>query len=83
MKEVNVQPNFISKLNFAKGRHISVAGEIISEWTRNGKEILLSVIAPEESYGKIILPNGYAFENNDSYTNLKVGRTEHLISKRK
>lgn len=63
VNEVDIIPAFPDKIDFAKAYHIAPAGKIESGWQRSGKEIELLVSIPSSMKGKLILPNGYMFED--------------------
>ena len=63
VNEVNISPCFVADLEYAKGFHIAPAGKISSEWKRCDDNITLSVEVPEEITGRIILPDGFAFDD--------------------
>ena len=64
INEVNIKPAFIKYLDFAKGFHIAPAGKISSEWERKNDSVTLTISVPENMSGRIILENGYIFEDN-------------------
>lgn len=62
--EVDIRPNFINALNYAKAFHIAPAGKISVIWRRNDDGITLTTELPKEITGNITLPNGYVFQDN-------------------
>ena len=72
--EVEVSPSFIKELDFARAFYNTKWGKIETSWKRIEEKIELDVIKPEEVYGKIILPKGFAFENGENTGELKSGK---------
>ncbi len=79
VNEVNIAPVFIKKLNFVQADHILPSGKIAVEWKRDHEVITLTLAVPDAVYGKIILPNGYSFE--DGNTNCKLASGSYKIIK--
>lgn len=73
LQNVDIVPYFVSKLNHVKARHCTPDGEIMTEWTRKGNNVELKIILPEDVYGEIRLPSGYAFADGSSCVPLKAG----------
>lgn len=63
--DVDVAPDFISQLDFARAYYIAPCGRIDVEWKRSGDGILLTVSCPEEMNGRIILPAGSCFVDKE------------------
>jgi len=79
INEVKIAPKFISKLEHAKAYHILPAGKVEVSWKRAFDKIILNVYADKGIKGKIVLENGYVFENTLSYKDLITG--SYVISK--
>ncbi len=73
VNEVNIEPLFISELDFADGYHIAPAGKISTHWERKSEEIKLTIEAPDCMKGIIKLPENYIFDDNKSEKELKTG----------
>ena len=61
VNEYHVHPYFAEALTYAKAHYDTVGGRVEVRWERDGEDIILTVNAPENSKGKIILPKGYEF----------------------
>lgn len=79
LRSADITPAFIEKLSFAEGWH-SLGGEngekIYVSWKRGESDknkIALTVECPEGVNGRIILKNGWHFENGASVAVLKSG----------
>lgn len=68
INEVNIKPSFIQALDYAKAFHIAPAGKISVTWKRDVGYITLILELPKEMTGRIILPNGYVFEDDSLNT---------------
>ncbi len=64
INEFLVKPYFIEKLTFAESFYNMNCGRVSVRWERNSADILVIVDAPENSYGSIVLPDGYIFTEN-------------------
>ncbi len=73
INNVNIEPLFISALEYADGYHIAPAGKISTHWERSGKTINLTIEAPECMSGFIKLPENYKFDDGQTVKNLKSG----------
>lgn len=71
--EINIRPSFVASLDSAKGFHIAPAGKIVSEWKRDGDSIELTVTVPEKMTGRILLEDGWVFE--DGRKSIKPAKT--------
>ncbi len=69
----DITPSFIKELSFAKAEFAAPAGMISAGWKRAGDSIVLSVSAPEEMHGQIMLPAGYTFTDGGSCCALASG----------
>lgn len=63
VKEIEISPNFIEKLDYAEGYQNHLGGKIISKWVRENDIIKLTVTVPEDCYGFLNLPKGYCFKD--------------------
>lgn len=61
--EVEISPKFINKLTFANGSTYTVNGKISVSWKKDKNAITLTCDIPKGCHGKIVLENGYIFEN--------------------
>ncbi|MBQ5901127.1 MAG: hypothetical protein IIW86_04615, partial [Clostridia bacterium] len=59
VNEYLIAPNFPKNLDFASAKYKDVS----VRWERTENEISLTVSAPKNAYGKIVLPKGFAFNN--------------------
>ncbi len=66
VNEVHIRPSFIEKLSHAKAYHIAPAGKICVQWQRDDAGIALTVEVPEGCIGRIMLENGFVFDNGVS-----------------
>lgn len=64
--QVTIQPEFVSKLDFAEGYYTAPAGKILSRWERQEDGILLTVEIPEAVCAEAVLPQDYHFEDGSS-----------------
>lgn len=77
--EIDIVPDFINALDYAKAHYDSVAGRVAVEWKRDGENIILSIDAPDNIFGYIRLPSSYKFVSDDgdimrkSFAPLKAG----------
>ena len=62
--EVNIVPSFIPSLEFAKGFYIAPAGRIYTEWKRSNGLIMITIELPKEMTGRILLQDGFVFDDN-------------------
>lgn len=69
--EIDVTPDFLPQLTFAKGHYDAVAGTISVHWYREKDAVMLVIECPEALHGYIELPAGYVFDkSDDTYCNL-------------
>ena len=69
--EIDVTPDFIPQLTFAKGHYDAVAGRISVHWYREDDAVMLEINCPAALRGYIELPAGYVFDkSDDTYCNL-------------
>lgn len=59
----DIAPCFADRLSYARGYHTAPAGEISSEWKRDGQKIVLTVRVPDGMTGYIRPSAGYTFED--------------------
>lgn len=80
---IDIKPDFIEKLSYAKAHYDSIKGKTEASWKRENGEIILTVEAPEGIYGKIILPEGYVFRHAvqklDGLNNLELKSGEYTV----
>lgn len=60
---VEIKPAFISSLDHASAYHIAPRGKIVSSWKRDGEDVILDLELPEGMDGRIVLRDGYRFED--------------------
>mgnify|MGYP002518215132 CR=1 FL=1 len=61
-KQVDIEPKFLEKLDFADGYYDTVCGKLSVSWKRDGDGVILNLSVPQGVYGRIKLPFGYRFE---------------------
>ena len=61
---INIEPVFIEKLDFVKASYAAKDGTVMVAWKRKGNTVIINTELTGKVYGKIILPDGFAFENN-------------------
>lgn len=61
---INIEPVFIEKLDFVKASYAAKDGTVTVAWKRKGNTVIINTELTGKVYGKIILPDGFAFENN-------------------
>ncbi|MBQ7957162.1 MAG: family 78 glycoside hydrolase catalytic domain [Clostridia bacterium] len=85
VNEYYVHPYFAENLSFAKAHYDAVAGRVEVKWEKENEDIILTITAPENSKGKIILPKGYAFvsekRNLDGTRVTPVKQDKYIIRK--
>lgn len=64
-KRLDIAPQFIGGLEFAKGSFKANEGEVKVFWKREGENIQLEVSVPEGLNGFIRLPMGYTFKDEE------------------
>ena len=74
-----ISPHFIDELDYAKAYYESPFGRVSVIWTRNEKTIKLDVSMPDGTYGKVVLNDGYSFENEDAVADLNGGEYSFVI----
>ena len=60
---VEIMPAFIRELDHASAYHILPGGKVTSSWRRDGEGMILEVEIPEGVSGRIVLRDGYRFED--------------------
>ncbi len=68
---INIEPVFIEKLNYVKASYTAKDGTVAVDWKRENDTIVINTELTGKVYGKIILPNGFAFEDNSREKELK------------
>ena len=61
-KIVLLAPCFVKGLDAAEATHVSPYGEIISKWTRKGKNIIYSITIPANSTADFTIPAEYTIK---------------------
>ena len=64
--ELLIAPTFPTSMSHARGYHRAPAGRIDVYWERRDEKIILTLGMPTEMSAKIILPEGYSFEDGTS-----------------
>jgi alpha-L-rhamnosidase len=77
INEVDIKPSFVSDLSYACAHYEAPGGLIKSEWKRQGENINLSLLIPENMSGEIVLPAGFKFESGENKKRVLSG--EYLI----
>ena len=67
-REIEIAPEFLSALSFARAEHKLPAGRVIVKWERKDEKILLTLAIPADCRGEIRLPDGWCFENGSRLT---------------
>lgn len=73
VKNIDLSPCFVEKLNFVEASHKNTVGEFNIKWERNGNIITINFAFTGDFYGAIKLPKGYVFENGQTEKELKCG----------
>ncbi len=73
VKNIDLAPCFVEKLNFAEASHKSTTGEFKVKWEREENGVLISIAFTGDFYGTVKLPKGYTFQNGETETELKCG----------
>ncbi len=76
---IDVKPQFINKLSYAKASFKNDFGSIIVKWKKD-KNIVLSIETTGNFYGNIILPSGYYFEDKTVQKSLENNEYKILFS---
>lgn len=71
IKNINLSPCFVEKLNYVEASRKSAVGEFKVKWERKESDILIHIAFTGEFYGTVKLPKGYVFENGNTETELK------------
>lgn len=67
-KKIEIRPLPGGSLSYAKAEFNSIKGKIVSDWRIEGQRFYLSIIVPEGTEAKVILPDGAEYENAKSGT---------------
>ena len=59
--DFDIAPDFLRVLSFAKGEYNAPCGKVRVHWKRENDIIRLSIEAPDDAAGWIVLPAGYRF----------------------
>lgn len=88
-KNFIIKPAFIDNLDYAKGSHSSLYGQIESSWKRKGKALILEILIPANTTAVVHLPakteadlsvNENSLENEKHVTLLSIEKEEARIS---
>lgn len=69
--EAELAYNMIVRPDFVKASYTAKDGTVAVDWKRNGDTVVINIELTGKVYGKIILPNGFAFEDNSREKELK------------
>ncbi len=64
---IEIKPQFISALSYAKAYYDAKDGRYYCEWRRKNDVIKLKIAVPEKSEIRVILPYGYSCEEGTSF----------------
>ncbi len=73
LKSVKIAPNFLSELDDAEAFYDSIFGRVFVRWEKQGEKVELTIGAPDDFEGEILLPKGYSFLNGETNRPLKNG----------
>jgi alpha-L-rhamnosidase len=79
VNEVNICPDFIKKLTWAKAFHIAPSGRIDTAWKNDNGKIELKVNIPKNMTGKVVAPRGYTLDDGLSEKQLKGGECNLIV----
>lgn len=68
---INIEPAFIVKLDFVKASYTAKDGTVTVNWKRQDDNVIINTELTGKVYGKIILPNGFVFDDNSREKELK------------
>ena len=68
---INIEPAFIVKLDFVKASYTAKDGTVTVNWKRQNDNVIINTELTGKVYGKIILPNGFVFDDNSREKELK------------
>lgn len=71
-----ITPHFIKQLDFAEAEYNSPFGKVSVKWEKKDKKIVLWLIVPAGTKGKIKLPKGYKFTDNKKVLSWKKENAE-------
>ena len=66
VNDYEVSPQFVSALHFAEAYYHAPAGTIFVRWEKTPSGVTVSIRAPKETTGRLILPKGYALPNGSA-----------------
>lgn len=68
---IHIEPVFIKKLDFVKASYTAKDGTVAVDWKRENDTVIINTELTGKVHGKIILPNGFVFEDNSCEKELK------------
>ena len=68
--DFDIAPDFIDALDFAKAHYDAPCGRISVEWKKSGNSVCLSVECPDGATGFIVVPKGWRFTADNTYSAL-------------
>ena len=81
IKYFEISPHFVKQLDYAKAHYESQFGKVSVKWERNDQVIKLEVLMPNSTYGRVVSPEGFCFENADTSVELKEGKFEFTLKR--
>ena len=66
VNDYEVSPQFVSALHFAEAYYHAPAGTIFVRWEKTPSGVTVSIRAPKETTGRLILPTGYTLPNGSA-----------------
>ncbi|MBR4539466.1 MAG: family 78 glycoside hydrolase catalytic domain [Clostridia bacterium] len=66
-----ISPQFIKGLDWAEAHYHAPRGTITVRWERTENGVILRVSVPKEAKGRLILPQGYAFQDHEKEKRLE------------
>ena len=64
--EYEISPHFVQALDYAEAYYHARLGKISVRWDRTDDGIRICVSAPKGAKGRLVLPEGYVFSQNDT-----------------
>ena len=64
---IEIRPQFIASLSYAKAYYDSKEGRCYTEWRREDDGVRVKISVPENATVKVVLPEGYASDDGNSF----------------
>jgi alpha-L-rhamnosidase len=61
-KHILLTPNFVAGLNLVESSYQSPYGKIVSNWKRNKKTVVYTVVIPPNTTADLYIPEAYALK---------------------